>query len=156
MKIDTVRLDHEIIHFLRRAFVPSARVALFIVYFWFGILKLLGYSPAGALVHQLFDATIHFMSFNTFYVLFALFEMLIGILFLFPRVIRIAIPLLFIHMITTVMPLFVLPDVTWNGFLLPTIEGQYIIKNFVIMAIAIGIASHANPLPWKKGHTPSH
>jgi uncharacterized membrane protein YkgB len=149
MKIDTVRIDHEIIHFLRKAFVPSARVALFIVYFWFGLLKLLGYSPAGQLVHQLFDATIHFMSFNTFYVLFALFEMIIGAVFLFPRFIRIAIPLLFVHMITTVMPLIFLPDVTWNGFLLPTLEGQYIIKNFVIMAIAIGIASHANPLPWR-------
>jgi uncharacterized membrane protein YkgB len=141
------RIDHEIIYFLRKVFVPTARIALFIVYFWFGILKLLGFSPAGPLVHQLFDQTIHFMSFDTFYILFALFEMFIGIVFLFPRVIRIAIPLLFIHMITTVLPLITLRDVTWQGILIPTMEGQYIIKNFVIMAIAIGIASHAHPLP---------
>lgn len=144
--MNILTIDHEFIHLLRRLFVPFARIALFVVYGWFGVLKLIGLSPAGPLVHQLFDQTIHFMQFETFYLLFALFEILIGVLFLFPHVIRIAIPLLFMHMITTVMPLFMLPAVTWQGFLTPTLEGQYIIKNFVIMAVAIGIAAHTHPL----------
>jgi hypothetical protein len=150
--MDTLRLDHRIILFFKKAFIPSARFALFVVYFWFGVLKLVGLSPATGLVHQLFTQTIHFMSFNTFYALFALFEMLIGILFLFPKVIRIAIPLLFLHMVTTILPLFTLPHITWQAPLVPTLEGQYIIKNFVIMAIAIGIASHVHPLPEKRHH----
>ena len=141
------RIDHRIIAALKKAFIPFARFALFIVYGWFGILKVVGLSPAGTLVHQLFDKTIHFMPFATFYLLFGLFEVLIGVLFLFPKLIRIAIPLLFLHMITTVLPLFTLPAVTWQSFLVPTMEGQYIIKNFVILAVAIGIAAHTHPMP---------
>lgn len=148
--MDIVRLDHKIITFLKKSFLPSARFALFTVYFWFGILKFLGFSPAGELVHQLFDQTIHFMQFDTFYLLFAIFEMAIGVLFLFPRAIRTVIPLLFLHMITTLVPLITLPDVTWQSFLIPTLEGQYIIKNLVIMALAIGIAAHTDPLPDRK------
>ena len=86
------------------------------------------------------------MSFGTFMVLFGLFECLIGLLFLIRGAERIVIPLLFIHMITTIMPLFFLPEVTWSRFLVPTLEGQYIIKNILIIATAIGIAAHLHPL----------
>ena len=54
------------------------------------------------------------------------------------------IPLL-LHMIMTFMPLFMLPEVTWSAFLVPTLEGQYIIKNLVIISGAIGIAAHLQP-----------
>ncbi len=150
--MNTTRLDHEFIHFLRRAFIPSARFGLFVVYVWFGMLKIVGVSPAGPLVHHLFDATIHFMSFNTFYILFAWFEVLIGIMFIFPKLTRWVIPLLFIHMITTFLPLVFLPSETWNGFMVLTLEGQYIVKNLVIIAVAIGIAAHVHPLPVKASH----
>ena len=116
------------------------------------MLKIIGVSPAGPLVHHLFDATIHFMSFNTFYILFAWFEVLIGIMFIFPKLTRWVIPLLFIHMITTFLPLVFLPSETWNGFMVLTLEGQYIIKNLVIIAVAIGIAAHVHPLPVEASH----
>ena len=149
--MNTIRLDHRIIHALRAAFIPTARFAIFAVYFWFGILKVVGLSPAEPLVHDLFNATIHFMSFDTFYILFALFEVLIGILFLIPKATRYVIPLLFLHMITTFLPLVFLPAATWNGFLVPTMAGQYILKNLVIIAVAIGIAAHVHPLPLRAG-----
>ncbi len=60
---------------------------------------------------------------------------------------RLVIPLLALHMITTFMPLFLLPSITWAGFFVPTLEGQYIIKNLVIIAAAIGIAAQLHPLP---------
>ena len=148
--MNTVRLDHEIIHFLRKAFIPTARVAIFVVYVWFGALKVFGLSPATPLVHHLFDATIHFMPFGTFYIIFACFEILIGVLFLFPKATRFVIPLLFLHMITTILPLILLPSETWNGFLVLTLEGQYIMKNLVIIALAIGVAAHTHPLPFRK------
>jgi uncharacterized membrane protein YkgB len=143
------RLDHKLIHFFRKISVPMARFSLFIVFFWFGALKLLGLSPAGAMVHSLFDQTIHFMKFPIFYIIFALFECLIGILFLIKGTERIVFPLLLIHMITTAMPLFLLTDVTWQSFMVPTLEGQYIIKNLVIIATAIGLVAHLHPLPKK-------
>jgi len=140
------KTDADLIHFFRRASVPIARFGLFVIFFWFGLLKVIGLSPASGLVQQLFEQTVPFMSFSTFIILFGLFEMLIGVLFLIRGVERVVIPLLLIHMITTVMPLFLLPEVTWSGFMTPTLEGQYIIKNIALVAAAFGIAAHLHPL----------
>ena len=139
-------LDIEIIHFFRRVSVPVARFGLFVVFFWFGALKVLGLSPATPMVQNLFGQTISFMHFSTFIILFGLFECLIGILFLIRGFERVVIPMLFLHMTMTFLPLFLLPSETWSGFLVPTLEGQYIIKNLVIIAAAIGIAAHLHPL----------
>jgi uncharacterized membrane protein YkgB len=144
MNIQTI--DSTIIHFFRRVSVPTARFGLFVIFFWFGLLKVIGLSPASALVQSLFEQTIDIVSFSTFIVLFGLFEMLIGLLFLIRGTERIVIPLLLIHMITTFMPLFILPQETWSGFLTPTLEGQYIIKNLALIAAAVGIAAHLHPL----------
>jgi uncharacterized membrane protein YkgB len=143
---DIRTLDIKLIHFFQRISVPTARIALFVVFFWFGILKVIGLSPAGSLVHSLFDQTIHFMSFDTFYLLFALFECLIGILFLIPGAERVVLPLLLFHMVTTFLPLIYLSGATWQRSFVPTLEGQYIIKNLVIIAAAIGIAAHLHPM----------
>lgn len=143
------RIDHALIHLFREVSVPFARIALFVVFFWFGILKLLGISPAGALVHALFDQTIPFMEFSLFYMLFAGFECLIGILFLIRGAERIVFPMLILHMITTALPLFMLSSATWQSFMVPTLEGQYIIKNLVIVAAALAVMAHLHPLPPK-------
>jgi hypothetical protein len=116
------------------------------VFIWFGGLKVLGLSPASTLVQELFNTTVTFVPFDTFYILFAWFEVIIGVLFLFPKMTRIVIPLLFIHMITTFGPLVLLPSETWDGFMIPTLTGQYIIKNLVIIAVAMGIAAHVIPV----------
>jgi len=140
------KIDSKIIHFFRKAFLPSARFGLFVVFFWFGILKVVGLSPASDVVQRLFEKTIPFMSFATFILLFGLFECLIGILFLIKGAERFVIPLLLVHMITTFGPLVFLPSETWQAFMVPTLEGQYIIKNLVIIATAIGIAAHLHPI----------
>ena len=49
--------------------------------------------------------------------------------------------------------LFVIPSVTWSGMMVPTMEGQYIIKNLVIIAAAIVIAAHLHPLKYKVATT---
>ncbi|MEY2664716.1 MAG: hypothetical protein RIT04_524 [Candidatus Parcubacteria bacterium] len=145
------KIDDRIIHVLRRASMPAARLSLFIVFFWFGILKIIGTSPANPLVSGLLEQTLPFITFNTFIILFALYEMVIGIAFLIPRCERFAIALLVGHMITTILPLFLLTAVTWQGFLTPTLEGQYIIKNLVIIALAIGVAAHLTPMSHERG-----
>ena len=43
------------------------------------------------------------------------------------------------------MPLVFLPAFTWQSFLVPTLEGQYIIKNVLIMACGVVILSHLKP-----------
>lgn len=142
--------DIHLIKFFHRIFLPSARIGLFIVFFWFGFLKVLGLSPASGLVERLFENTIPYMSFSVFLVLFGIFECIIGILFLVKGLERLVIPLLLIHMVTTFGPLLLLPSETWQSFLVPTLEGQYIIKNVVLIAATIGIAAHLHPIPKQK------
>ena len=142
-------IDLYIINFFKKYWIAVARVSLAIVFVWFGGLKVLGFSPASALVQGLFNQTITFVAFDTFYAFFAWFEVLIGVLFLIPKLTRVVIPLLFIHMITTFGPLVLLPTETWDGFMIPTLTGQYIIKNVVIIAIAMGIAARLHPMQKK-------
>jgi uncharacterized membrane protein YkgB len=121
-----------------KAFV-FAHIALFLVFVWFGALKLFGLSPASELVTDLFERTLGWIPYLTasgFIMILGALEVLIGILFIIPRMEKFAIAVLIPHMITTVMPLILLPEMTWQGFLAPSMEGQYIIKNIVIIALA--------------------
>ena len=139
------KFDYWFIHFLRRSSLPFARFALFAIFFWFGILKIIGTSPANPMVADLMSATLPFMSWDVFIIFFAVYEILIGIAFIIPRFERIAIALLIPHMLMTSLPLVFLSDMTWQSFLTPTLEGQYIIKNLVIIALAMGIAARLRP-----------
>lgn len=127
-----------------------ARFSLFLVYFWFGALKVFGESPANPLVDGLLQKTLPFISFNQFIFLFGLFEMLIGLLFLIPKIDKITIVLFGLHMVTTIMPLFLMVPTTWSGFLVPTLEGQYIIKNAVLIALVVFVLHPENMTLFKK------
>ena len=143
------QIDLILIRYCKKIFLPLARIGLFSVFFWFGLLKVIGSSPASPLVKSLFESMFPIIPFSLFIILFGLLEMLIGILFLVPGAERVAIPVMLFHMTTTILPLFLLTEITWSSFMVPTLEGQYIIKNIVIIASAIGIASHLHPIHHK-------
>jgi len=145
-----VATDKLLIRTLSLVGTPLARAALFIVYFWFGILKLFGTSPANPLVGSLLEKTLPFISFDTFIIGFAMYEMLIGIFFLVPGLERVAIAFLVPHLIMTALPLVLLPSLTWQGPFVPTLEGQYIVKNLTIVALAFGLAAHLRPIQQRK------
>ena len=132
---------------MQKISIKFARLAIFIIYFWFGLLKLIGESPASPMVKALFNQTIAkilpALDFNQFMIAFAIFEMLIGILFLIPKFDKIAIFLLAIHMIMTALPLLLVPAMVWLKPFVPTLEGQYIIKNLAIIGLALSIATQA-------------
>jgi len=71
-------------------------------------------------------------------------EVSIGVFFLFKRTTKIAIILVLIQVMGTFMPLVFLPEVAFQSynFLVPTLEGQYIIKNVMIVAGAFVLAGH--------------
>lgn len=146
MKALIKKFDVRVFGYFRRIEVPLARLALFIVYFWFGALKAWGMSPATPLVRELAAVTIPFISFPSFYGAFAFFEMAIGLMFLMRGAERLAILLAGLHLGMTALPLIFLPYTAWQGFLVPTLEGQYIIKNILIVALAVTIGSHTRPL----------
>lgn len=143
-------MDLRLIGFFKRIFIPTARIAIFIVFFWFGFLKLVGLSPADSLAMALTEQTIGLQYFDPLFILLSLAECVIGILFLFPKMTRIVIPLLLVHMLLVCSPLVLLPNVVWQTPFVPTLEGQYIIKNAVVVALAIGIAASAQPLIQRK------
>lgn len=136
------KIDSFVINFFRQVSIPFARFAIFIIYFWFGLLKVIGESPANPLVKDLLERTLPFITFEQFILLFGIFEMVIGLAFILPKFERVAITLLAIHMVTTLMPLVMLPEVAWQSSWVPTLEGQYIIKNLAIIGLAMGIAAH--------------
>lgn len=143
-------IDLKIINWLRRWFLPFARFAIFVIYFYFGILKVFDLSPASPLAQALVAKTIGASHFDVLFHVLAVFECVIGVLFLFPKATRVVIPLLFLHMIIVCSPLIFVPNLAWSKAFVPTLEGQYIIKNLAIAALAIGIAAQTKPLAAKK------
>lgn len=133
---------------IQQTSVLVSRIALFIIYFWFGILKVIGLSPASGMVQELFAKTVtpmmsalhlSFMSPGLFVIVFGIIEVIIGILFLIPGKEKIALWLFFLHMVTTTLPLFFLKTSVWSGVFVPTLEGQYVIKNIALIACALSI-----------------
>lgn len=146
MKLNIKTIDLEIIAWAKRLFVPIARTAFFVIFFYFGFLKLLGLSPASALAEALTAQTIGMQYFDLSFTILALFECLIGVLFLIPKATRVVIPLLFIHLAVVCSPLIIVPQMVWQQPFVPNLEGQYIIKNVALVAVAIGIAASTMPL----------
>lgn len=140
-----VAFDKTVIKIVRQLAVPIGRTALFIVFFWFGFLKLFGTSPAGSLVSDLLGKTMPLWPFESFMVFLGIWEMLIGIAFLIEGWERLAIALMAPHMIVTFLPFILVPEAVWYAFLTPTLEGQYVIKNLVIIALALGFAARLQP-----------
>lgn len=139
--------DRKAIYWMRRHSDKFARFALFVIFFYFGFLKIVELSPAGPLVVELLQNTfLHPLSPTQFVIWFGAFECLIGLLILIPKLERITFAILAFHLITTVMPLFIIPDVTWYQFAVPTLIGQYIIKNMALFAVSLFLFARLRPM----------
>ncbi len=138
------RFDRAATRFAHNHGEYMARLSLFTIYFWFGALKVFDLSPANPLVQELLNSTMTWISFETFIVLFGLLEVLIGILFLFrdERISHITIAIMWLHMAMTMLPLLLLPQIAWSSPFVPTLEGQYIIKNLALIALTIQLLAH--------------
>lgn len=114
-----------------------ARISLFLMYFWFGAVKLFGLSQATPLAQALTTNTIGAQYFAASFMLLAAVECIIGIMFLFPKLTRVTVLIAFVHMVIVCSPLVLVPSMTWQAFLIPTIEGQYIIKNLALVTLML-------------------
>ena len=116
------------------------RLPLFIIFFWFGLLKVIELSPARQLIIDTVFS-MPFLSAEAWVIVIGYWEMLIAIFFLTKRTTFLAMILLFLQMSGTFMPLILLPDISFQSSnpLLPTLEGQYIIKNIIIITAALVI-----------------
>ena len=140
------RFDRAFIEFAKRHYQWVARISLFIIFFYFGFLKLIGMSPADELA--LGFATKMGMSaaaMELFYLL-AVIECIIGILMLLPKFTRFAILVMVVHMMLVSSPLILYPEAVWRHAFVPNLDGQYIIKNAALVALALGLVAATNPL----------
>jgi uncharacterized membrane protein YphA (DoxX/SURF4 family) len=133
-------LDVRLTRWMARYGTTFLRVSIGIVFFWFGVLKFFpNLSPAQDLAAR----TIEMLTFGIVPPAVALFvlavwECAIGIGLITGKFMRATLLLLFVQMLGTVTPLFLFPQETWTIFpIVPTLEGQYIIKNIVIVSAAL-------------------
>ncbi len=128
------RVDRRIVAWMKRNGFVFLRVSLAIVFIWFGILKPLGKSTANELVER----TVYWVDPHWFIPFLGWWEVTIGVCMLIRPLLRAAILLLLLQMPGTMLPLFLLPEVCFVQVpWVPTLEGQYIIKNLVLISAAI-------------------
>ncbi|MFQ5858264.1 MAG: hypothetical protein ACE5LU_21890 [Anaerolineae bacterium] len=135
------RLDQTLVSFMNAHGVHLLRWALALVFIWFGGLKLIGVSPATDLVIQ----TVFWLPPHLAVLVIGVWEVAIGVglLFTSPLILRVTLLLLWLQMVGTFQVLVLLPEAAFQGGnpLLPTMEGQYVIKNLVLIAGSLVIGS---------------
>lgn len=136
--------DARLTRWTARHAVTTLRISVGIVFLWFGFLKFFpGLSPA----QELASRTIGLLSLGLIppsvsVPLLALLETTIGLGLIVGRYLRVTILLLLLQMAGTVTPLVLFPAETFTRFpIAPTLEGQYIIKNLVLVSAAILIGA---------------
>jgi uncharacterized membrane protein YphA (DoxX/SURF4 family) len=133
------KLDRKITCWMAEYGMLILRIGLGVVFFWFGVLKFFkGLSPAEELVRN----TIFFMDPDIFIPVLAAWESIIGIGLITGKFMRLTLLLLFLQMPGTALPLLILPEKVWTHFPYGlTLEGQYIIKNLVLIGAGLVLGS---------------
>ncbi len=120
------------------------RLSLGIIFLWFGALKFFpGLSPAEDLAARtISQITFGLLSPNIAVFILAVWECLIGIGLIFNLYMRATLFLLWVQMLGTITPLFFFPGEVFTVFpYAPTLEGQYIIKNIVLVSAGLVIGA---------------
>jgi uncharacterized membrane protein YkgB len=118
------------------------RLALAIIFIWFGALKIFQASPADDIIKR----TVYWLRPEMFLPILGGWEVAIGVCLLFRPLLRVGGLLLALQLPGTFLPLVVLPEVCFERFpFVLTMEGQYIIKNLLIIGAAIVVGGTVNP-----------
>jgi uncharacterized membrane protein YkgB len=140
MKRKLDHVDKEVTDWLKHHGYYFLKYSLALIFIWFGILKPLGLSSADDLVRH----TVYFVDPNWFVPFLGIWEVAIGVCILFRPLVRVGLFLMAFQMIGTFLPLILLPEVIYIKFpFVMTLEGQYIIKNLVLIGAGMIVGSHA-------------
>ncbi|WP_197361489.1 DoxX family protein, partial [Streptomyces clavuligerus] len=119
------------------------RVSVGLVFLWFGLMKFVpGASPAEDVATRTMNAlTFGLVPADVSRPMLALFETAIGLGLVTGILLRLVLVAFFLHMAGVFSALFVLPAEMWDDrTATPTLEGQYIIKNVVLIAACLAVA----------------
>ncbi len=134
------RVDVRLTRWMARHGIALLRISLGIVFLWFGILKFFpGLSPAEDLAARTVTRlSLGLLSPSVALAFVAALETVIGLGLVTGRALRFTLLLLAFQMLGTVTPLFLFPGEAFAVFpYAPTLEGQYIIKNLVLVSAGI-------------------
>ena len=138
------RLDAGITGWMARHGVRLLRISLGLVFLWFGFLKFFpGLSPATELATRTIDVlTFGQVPQAVAINVLAAWEAAIGVGLIFGVAMRATLFLLFVQMLGTITPVFLFPELVFTRVpYAPTLEGQYIIKNLVLVSAGIVIGA---------------
>jgi uncharacterized membrane protein YkgB len=141
------RLDKFMVSEMHHWAIPALRVALGIVFLWFGALKVFGVSPVLDLVRD----TYSFMPYPAFFIFLGAWEMVIGLGLMFKIALRTTLALLWLQMAGTLIAPLLQPGMFFDGgniFLL-TIPGEFVVKNLVLIAAGFVIGGYEVKPPAK-------
>jgi uncharacterized membrane protein YphA (DoxX/SURF4 family) len=137
-------VDLALTRWMARRGILLLRIGLGIVFVWFGVLKFFpGVSPAQSLAGETMVAlSFGVLTTGSAVLILAVWETLIGLGLLSGVFLRLTLLLLWVQMLGTLTPLFLYPEecftrVPWA----PTLEGQYIIKNLVLISAGLVIGA---------------
>lgn len=136
--------DEKITSFMKRYGILFLRISVGIVFLWFGVLKFFpGLSPAQGIATVTIERlTFGFIQANVALIILAIWETLIGLGLISGAFLRVTLFLLFAQMLGTMTPLLLFPAETFTRFpYAPTFEGQYIIKNLVLISAGLVVGA---------------
>lgn len=139
-------IDQKITHWMALNGIRLLRYSIGFIFVWFGALKFFpDLSPAQELATSTIDLlTFGLIPLQVSLAFLASLEVGIGILLLTGAWLRLTIALLLFQMGGTMTPVVLFPDMVFTAMPYAlTIEGQYIIKNVVIISAAIVIGATA-------------
>ncbi len=141
-----LHIENRLHHQLVLHSIPALRVAVGLIFLGFGVLK---YFPGVSPAQNLTEATTHILFLgivpgDAAIVMIATLECFIGICLIANLWMRLAVWLLAIEFVGIISPLFLLPGRLFAGpHHAPTLEGQYVLKDIILVAAGLVIAAGA-------------
>jgi uncharacterized membrane protein YkgB len=133
------RADRRVARWLDAYGITLLRIALGVVYIWFGALKVVDRSPVEALV----DDVVFFAGGDWLIVSFGVWEIVIGLGLIFPVALRLTLLMLWVQLGGTLLAFVFAADKTFQDGnpLLLTETGEFVLKNLVLITAGLVIGS---------------
>ncbi len=139
------RLDDLLAGFMRFHGVTLLRLALALVFLWFGALKVADRSPVADLVAD----TVYWLPASFFVRFLGVWEMAVGLGLLLPVALRVTLLLFWAQMAGTFLVLVIHSGLSFQSSnpLLLTMTGEFVIKNLVLITAGLVIGSTVRNRP---------
>lgn len=133
------RLDEKAIWLMSRYGILALRISLGVIFVWFGVLKVIGDSP----VYDLVASTVYLVPPEFFVPFLGFWEIAVGLGLLTGFALRPTLVFFLMQMAGTFLVLVVKPEVAFQGLnpLLLTTEGEFVVKNIVLISGALVVGS---------------